>query len=139
MNETTKLVKIKDLEDIFQMLNGIDTSINDKLSYAIKKVKNKIQNKLKYLGEEVNERVEDLNIDFCDKDEKGHILLNTEGKRTFTNPDNLKKLNKLAKLEYKAYGDIEIEVDSHTVSVESAPRIAELDQFLIEELKGIIF
>ncbi len=86
-----------DLNIIGKMLNEIDTTIEDKLSYAASKV----AVKLSKISEKFNEQINDIEIKYCEVDDKGRIIYDNIGDKRhyiFTRENSNKKKEENVKL-----------------------------------------
>jgi hypothetical protein len=132
-------ITIKDLKTKINLINTIDLSINDKLSYGVKKLQNKIKESTKEASDLFNENLEDSKIDLCDKDEKGLIITDEKGNYSFKNVHNVKYLNNKIKELTNVYDNTIVIIDPYIVKKEDSSRIEDLDLFLIDELKELLF
>lgn len=130
-------IKIKNLKEKVNLINSIDLSINDKLTYVVKKLQNKIKQSLKEPSDKFNELLEDIKVDLCDKDDKGLILSDDKGNLSFKNVDNLKLLNTKIKELNTNYDETEVNIEPHLIL--DLPRLQDLDLFLVDELTGLLF
>lgn len=133
-------ITIKELNEKIILINTIDLSINDKLTYIVNKFKSRILRATKDTIDIFNESLEDVRIDLCDKDEKGLIVLDNNGHRQFKNPENLKSLSIRTREFSKVYESTNIDFEPYIFTdSKSDIRVQNLDLFLIEELTGFIF
>jgi hypothetical protein len=129
-------IKIKELKEKLDLVSRIDTSINDKLTYGIKKIQNQIQSKVKPIVDEFNSKLEDIKIDYCDKDDKDQIILDDKGNMSFKSAENLKNLNSKVRDINSTYEESEIDFKPYIVT--DCERLKDIDLFLKEELTGIL-
>ncbi len=133
---TVMLITISQLKEKAELINGIDSTINDKLSYAIKKNGQRINAALKKLTAEFQEKINDINIDHAAADDRGVLLVDDKGNYKYK-PEQAKKRLKSIREATDEFDKKEIEIDFFPAP--ECPRMADLDYFVIEELAGILF
>lgn len=124
---TTKLSYTQCIE-IFNILNKLDLNTDTKLKHATIKLLKTI----KKIAEEYNEKLSDINIEFCYADEKGIIQKDAQGNFIFKK-DDLKNREKAIKSLNKE----EVEIETFSVSLNHETK-AKLNPFTIDMLTGIL-
>ena len=134
-------LKISELKQKQSILGKVDLSVNDKLTYAIKRLNARIDRILKPRFDDVQETITDFTIDQASVDEKGQLILNGD-KHSFT-PQAKKALMKFVIEQNHAFDDIDVEIDPFLIADVSAPgfqrAVAVFDDFDVEELTGLLF
>ena len=115
---------------------SLDLEINDKLSYAGKKNISAMSAAMKAHSENHQDKVDAINISNAFTDDKGVLVTDKEGNYSYTPEAAIKRLSEL-KLAARAYEAKEIEFEPYFA--QECPRMAELDEFIVEELLGILF
>lgn len=115
---------------------SLDLEINDKLSYAGKKNISAMSGAMRAHSENHQEKVDDINLSHAFTDEKGVLVTDKGGNCSYT-PEAAKERLKELKLAAREYEAKEIEFEPYFA--QSCPRLLEVDEFLREELTGILF
>ena len=123
------------------LLGKVDLGVNDKLTYAVKRLSTRIELAIKPAFDDVQEAVTDFTIDQASVDEKGQLILIND-KHQFT-PEARKALLKFVSAQNKNFDEREIDIEPYLVADITAPgfqRAATLfDEFDVEELTGLLF
>lgn len=78
-------------KDFFILVANINANIGDQTTKGQKKLF-KIYDKLKYLGEEYNAKMDEYKLEFASVDDKGNVIVDDKGAYKYTK-DGLKNLN----------------------------------------------
>ena len=134
-------LKIAELKQKQVLLAKVDLGVNDKLTYAVKRLSTRIESAIKPAFDEAQEAITDFTIDRASVDEKGQLILIND-KHSFT-PDARKVLLKFVNTQNRLFDKTEVEVEPYLIADISAPgfqRAATLfDEFDVEELTGLLF
>ena len=134
-------LKIAELKQKQAILAKVDLGVNDKLTYAVKRLSARIEKAVKPAFDEAQEAITDFTIDRASVDEKGQLILIND-KHSFT-PDARKVLLKFVNTQNRLFDKTEVEVEPYLIADISAPgfqRAATLfDEFDVEELTGLLF
>ncbi len=114
----------KEAHRLITVLLGITVSSETKLEHARNQT---LKNAAEFV-ERYNEKLDDLSIDFCSANEKGHILKDQNGDRVFTK-ENQKALAK----EIKKFLDSEVVTPFELVPTSDRKGLSELQiKYLVE-------
>ena len=134
-------LKIAELKQKQVLLAKVDLGVNDKLTYAVKRLSTRIESAIKPAFDEAQEAITDFTIDQASLDEKGQLILNCD-KHAFT-PQAKKALMKFVIAQNHAFDDIDVEIDPFLIADVSAPgfqrAVVVFDDFDVEELTGLLF
>jgi len=134
-------LKIAELKQKQALLVKVDLGVNDKLTYAVKRLTARMELAIKPAIDDAQEAITDFTIDQASVDEKGQLILIND-KHQFT-PEARKALLKFVSAQNRLFDETEVEVEPFRVSDVTAPgfqRAAALfDDFDVEELTGLLF
>ena len=134
-------LKIAELKQKQALLVKVDLGVNDKLTYAVKRLTARMELAIKPAIDDAQEAITDFTIDQASVDEKGQLILIND-KHQFT-PEARKALLKFVSAQNKNFDEREIDIEPYLVADITAPgfqRAATLfDEFDVEELTGLLF
>lgn len=139
-------ITIEKLNEKASLLNKIDVSKNDKLTYAVKKFRSAYQDATKNTLEIYNNKVSDFKVELASIDSDKNILAgapDVRGNETFKySQDNYKELVRKSNEANKELSNTLVTfnpylVDADGVGFERAKE--KFDDFEIEELTGLLF
>jgi hypothetical protein len=119
---------------------NIDGGVNDKLTYAAKRLISNIDKACKPHFDELGEVVADLQINHALTDAETGVLIveqTEKGERYKYTAPQLITLNKAIRAEQKRVEAIKISFETYIST--ACPRMSELDILFVEELTGILF
>lgn len=129
---------IKDWQEWTDRLSkAFDLSINDKLTYCIKKNISLISKEFEPILAEYEEGLNDKALKLASLDEKKNIIPGNFRGFAMT-PDNLTIFKAYLKKENKAFMETLVEIELYQLTDESNPRIKELDTYTIEYFSDIL-
>lgn len=141
---------IKELNQKIPLINAIGTTIvvddktgktrdiNDKVSYAIKKLEKAVKSAITPIETKYNEDREDLQVEYASVDDKG-VLLTVNGKYQYKKSDMQTLNDKLRKLS-KTFYDTDITIAPFYFGTgEGFERLDSIDDFTRDELTGLLF
>lgn len=128
---------IKELNEKLQLVRQIPQEPNDKLTYALKKLQSLSDKAISPKRAEIQDKITDLQLEYASIDEKG-VLVEKDNQYQYSKDNKLKLIQAVRELN-KQYDSTTIEFEPFRVSVEQAPRISELDEFLVDEIGDILF
>lgn len=137
-------ITIEQLNEKQAILRRVDTSVNDKLTYAVKKISQQIQRALKPIQEAASESINDKTIDLASTDDKKNLITEEiagQAQYVFT-PDNKKALNTAIKVINADFNSTQIEIDGYIIDITNpdySRAIDLFDYFEREELQEIVF
>lgn len=135
---------IRRFNEILMLFNKVDVTDNNKLTYAVKRIIKRFNSAKEPLMEAMNENIRDFNVNHCQVDEKGTVIIIGEGNNaryTFSKENKIAS-DKNAATATKQFLDTQINIEPYFIdNVESAKEIAlkVFDDFDLEELTGILF
>lgn len=132
-------IKISDLNKKLSLLKVVDLSINDKLSYSVKKLNKLVKEAVDPVYEKYNSFLQDARFDLALTDDKGVLDLDDKGGFKFTK-DSLLKLNKITIEVNKSVDDTDVTFEPYFIDINhkdySRAKVL-FDEFSIEELSGL--
>lgn len=129
-------MKIKELNEKIVFLNLIRTDVEDKLTWAIKKLAKDIGEKLSPIKAKMGEKADEIRIMNALEAPDGSILFDEKGNPKFSKQGYLKVQQELRDLNTNSE---ELEIDITPVIVRDCERVKELEPIVIENLKGLLF
>jgi hypothetical protein len=129
-----EFMKNKEAFELINVLMTLQVEKGTKLEHAKNQT---LKNAAKFI-EQYNDKVEDLNIEYCSTDEKGNILRDTKGNFVF-NKENFRKLTTEIKrfLDEKWIVPFEIVSTADTISLNEKVRDYLTEKGFIRSLKKI--
>jgi hypothetical protein len=134
-------IKIEDLKLKQQLLLKIDLTVNDKLTYSVKRLLQRMERTMKPTFEDVQELIADFTIGQAAVDENG-ILIQENDKHIFT-PEARRAILKFVTKQTKVFDGTELDIEPYLIPDATVPGFQRLtavfDDFDMEELTGLLF
>ncbi len=147
--ETTVTKTIRDFNSVMAIimskvaLSG-EWFINDKLTYAVKKLHKSFLLAVQPHIDQKNEAVRDYNVKLCMVDERGAMVITGSGDsaRYSFRPEDQAKVDAFERAQQKQLMDTLVTVTPHLIdevpeAIERAKKL--FDDFDLEELQGVLF
>lgn len=142
---------MKTVEELSEFINQANRYLvirkdeRSQVTHALQKLTKKHSKALERIFEDLNDRIEDLRVDHCEKDEKGVmleekcILKNAKGEETAQfvkkfKPENEKKLRKEVREATRGVMDKPAEFEPHYCELPT-----DFDEFYRAKFEGFIF
>lgn len=132
-----KKITIAELNKKLSYFDKVDLTINDKLTYGIKKNKDRAASATKTLSEKNEEELQAIRINLCSVDDKGVIILNPSNNFMYTRENQLKAAKELT-AKQQEYLSTEVEIEPFEINIEDEGCkrfLTEFDDFDREQIE----